>query len=169
MSEQNRQLMVDSLSESQCQGENHQTFDNYLSKRIQSWIEQRYYAKIDAHARLEELLYDTTFITKPHGHSSLFADHGVVHARDVARQILQVLDCINGVLVPPRDQSSLEFMKGYSVQLAYIHDVGLCDLSAFGRKMHAYTVTQKVLSSEFDDLFQAIWDENAGNRCFGET
>ena len=163
MSEQNRQLMVDSLSESLCQGENHQTFDNYLSKRIQSWIEQRYYAKIDAHARLEELLYDTTFITKPHGHSSLFADHGVVHARDVARQILQVLDCINGVLVPPRDQSSLEFMKGYSVQLAYIHDVGLCDLSAFGRKMHAYTVTQKVLSSEFDDLFQAIWDENAGN------
>jgi hypothetical protein len=29
--------------------------------------------------------------------------------------------------------------------------------------MHAYTVAQKVLSPEFDNLLQAIWDENAGN------
>ncbi len=153
----------DKFTDGRAKRQTHQSFDNYLSKRIQSWIEQRYYAKIDASTRLERLLYDPAFITKPLGHSSLFADHGIVHARDVAREVLQVLDCVNGVLFPARDLLRLEFMKGFSVQLAYIHDIGLCDLSAFGRKMHAYTVAQKVLSPEFDDLLQAIWDENAGN------
>lgn len=137
--------------------------DRYLSRRIQSWIEQRYCAKIDAHGRLEQLLHDPTFITNPHGHSSLFADHGVIHARDVARQILEVLDRAHGLLIPTRDQARLEFMKGYGVQLAFIHDIALSDLSPFGRKMHAYVVTQIALSSEFDALIQAIWDENAGN------
>jgi hypothetical protein len=124
--------MENGLSESINLGENHQPFDNYLSRRIRSWIEQSYYAKIDDHAQLDELLNDPAFITKPRGHSSMFADHGVVHARDVARQTLHVLDCVNGVLIPRRDLNRFEFMKGYSIQLAFVHDVGLCDPSIFG-------------------------------------
>ncbi len=144
-------------------GENHYSFDKYLSGRVRSWIEDSYYAKIDAQAQLDELLDDPAFVAKPLGHSSLFSDHGVVHARDVARQTLLVLDHAHGVLIPPRDRKRLEFMRGYGVQLAFVHDVGLCDQSTFGRKMHAYTVAQIVLSPEFDDLLGAIWDENAGN------
>jgi hypothetical protein len=163
MSGQEQPVMNYDDSGRACPRDISQPYDNYLPKRIQTWIEQRYYAQIDAHARLEELLFEPSFIKNPYGHSSLFADHGVVHARDVARQILNVLDCINGILIPMRQPGRLEFMKGYGVLLAYVHDVGLCDLSGFGRKMHAYTVAQKVLSPEFDELIQAFWNGNAGN------
>lgn len=140
-----------------------EAFDKYLSRPIQALIEERYYARIVAQSRLEHLLNDASFIKNPQEHSSLFADHSIVHVRDVARNILQVLDYANGVLFPARDPARLEFMKAYAVQLAFIHDICLYDLSTFGRKIHAYAVAQKVLSPEFDDLFQAIWDENAGN------
>ena len=143
--------------------ENHSRYEKYLSGRIRSWIEQSFYAKIDAHAQLDELLDDASFVSQPLGHSSLFADHGVVHARDVARQTLRVLDNANGVLFPERDLPRLEFMKGYGVLLSFVHDIGLCDLSHFGRKMHAYTVAQIVLSPQFDKLLEVIWEENAGN------
>lgn len=143
--------------------DNHSSFEKYLSPDIRTWIEQSYYAMIDAHAQLDELLDDSSFVAKPLGHSSLFSDHGVVHARDVARQTLQVLDHANGVLFPARDPTRLEFMKGYGILLSFIHDIGLCDLSHFGRKMHAYTVAQIVLSPAFDKLFEAIWEENAGD------
>lgn len=139
------------------------TFDKYLSWPIQALIEGRYYARIVAQSRLEHLLNDATFIKHPQEHSSLFSDHSIVHVRDVARNILQVLDNANGVLFPPRDTGRLEFMKGYAIQLAFIHDICLYDLSFFGRKTHAFAVTQKIFSPELDDLFQAIWDENAGN------
>ena len=163
MSDNTRPLMIENFPEILCQEGSHQPYKNYLPERIRSVIEQRYYSQIDNRGRLEQLLSDTSFSTSPHGHCALFADHGVAHARDIARQILQVIDCINGVLIPPRDMKRLEFMKGYGVQLAYLHDVGLCNLSAFGRLMHAYIVAQKVMSPEFDDLIQAIWEENAGN------
>lgn len=138
-------------------------YDGYLSERVRSQIEQRYYAKIDTHGQLEQLLNDCSFTMSPQGHSSLFADHGIFHVRDVATQILQVLDRANGMLIPARDPARLEFMKGYGVQLTYIHDIGLCDLSTFGRKMHAYAVAQLVLSPALDDLLKALWTENAGN------
>ena len=163
MSNPGRPLMEDHPSGWLNEREPHLPYDNYLSKRIQAWIEQRYCAKIDAHGRLEELLKDASFKQNPLGHSSLFADHGVIHARDVTIQTLQVLEQVNGVLIPHRDETRLQFMKGYGVQLAYIHDIGLCDLSSFGRKMHAYSVAQLALSPEFDVLLDAIWDENAGN------
>ncbi len=156
--------MIDnSLLEKLSLGEAQQLLEPYLSTPIRSWIEQRYYAQIDAHARLDQLLDDPAFVAQPLGHSSLFSDHGVVHARDVARQILQVLEHANGVLIPWRDRDRIEFIKGYGVQLAFIHDLGLGDQSNFGRKMHAYTVAQTMLSPEFDEIFTAIWDENAGH------
>jgi hypothetical protein len=69
-----------------------------------------------------------------------------VQVRDVAWQILQVLKAINGVLIPPRDQSRMEyFMVGYGVMVAYLHDIGMADLTEFGRAMHPEFAAQAVL------------------------
>ena len=58
---------------------------------------------------------------------ALYADHGVVHARDVARQLLQVLDIADGRLIPARTPDRLGWMKAYGVLLACLHDIGMID------------------------------------------
>jgi len=137
--------------------------DRYLPEKLRSHIEQRYYARVNAQARLDRVIHDPEFLSHLSDHMALISDHGVVHARDVAGQILQVLDVIHGVLIPARDLNRLEFMKGYGVMLAYIHDIGMLDFSRFGRAMHPEFATQAVLDPEFDGIFETIWDENCGN------
>jgi hypothetical protein len=107
--------------------------DRYLPEQLRSHIEQCYYVRINAQARLDQAVHDPEFLSHLGEHMALISDHGVVHARDVAGQILQVLDTIHGVLIPVRDMDRLEFMKGYGVMLAYIHDIGMLDFSRFGR------------------------------------
>lgn len=137
--------------------------DHYLSSTIRSQIEQQYYARINAQAQLDQLAADPDFITRPETHVAFFSDHGVVHVRDVAQQVLQILDAINGVLIPARQSSQLSFMKGYGVMLAYLHDIGMVDFSHFGRAMHPEFAAQSVFKAQFDELFQILWDENCGN------
>ena len=137
--------------------------DNYLLPEIRSQIEQQYYAWINTQARLDHLADDPEFLTAPEKHVAFFSDHGVVHARDVAQQVLQVIKIINGLLIPARKSSRLTFMQGYGVMLAYLHDIGMVDFSAFGRTMHPEFAGQAVFKAEFDDLIQTIWDENCGN------
>lgn len=136
--------------------------DRHLSERIRIQIEARYLAPINAKARLEQAMYDPLFYQDPRNYPPLFADHGVVHHRDVACQILQVLDTAHGLLIPAREPERLESMKGYGVMLAYLHDLGMGDFSHFGRATHADLVTQTVFETEFDDILEAMWEENAG-------
>lgn len=137
--------------------------DHYLSPKIRSQIEQQYYARINAQAQLDQLAADPDFIASPEAHVAFFSDHGVVHVRDVAQQVLQILEVINGVLIPARQPSRLAFMKGYGVMLAYLHDIGMVDFSHFGRAMHPEFAAQTVFKAEFDELVQRLWDENCGN------
>ncbi len=137
--------------------------DKYLLPEIRSLIEQRYYAQINTQAHLDQLVNDLDFLTAPEKHMAFFSDHGVVHVRDVAQQILKVLDIINGVLIPARTSSRLESMKGYGVIVAYLHDLGMADFSQFGRAMHPEVAAQIVFQDEFDKIIQTIWDENCGN------
>jgi hypothetical protein len=130
--------------------------DRYLSPAVRSTIEQRYYARINAQSRLGEALQDPAFLSNLSGHVTLFADHGVVHVRDTARQIVQVLSVLNGVLFPARTPGDLEWMMSYGVGAAYVHDIGMTDFSAFGRAMHPEYATQIVLSPEFDDVLEAV-------------
>jgi len=102
-------------------------------------------------------------LANPLNHVAFFADHGVVHVRDVATHILPILDVINGVLVPARDALRQEFMKGYGVMLAYSHDIGMIDFSAFGRAMHPEFTAQEVFTPAFDKIVDTIWFENWGN------
>ncbi len=137
--------------------------NRYLPESIRENIEQNYYAKVNQQATLDQAVRSKEFIEDPLNHVALFSDHGVVHVRDVAHNIVSVLDLINGVLIPRRNRLWLEFMKGFGVMLAYNHDIGMMDFSAFGRAMHPEFAAQAVFNPEYDPIVDTIWDENWGN------
>jgi hypothetical protein len=138
------------------------SLDRCIAPQIRSAIEQKYYARINAQAQLQQALKDPLFLQNPSAHVALFADHGVVHVRDVAQQILQVLEAIHGVLIPARDAERFSWMKNYGVLVAYAHDIGMIDLSLFGRAMHPEYATQAVLGIEFDDIVDQLWADDRG-------
>ncbi len=136
--------------------------DRWVSAAIRDEIEHRFYRRINAQASLERLIDDPAFLAAPLNHVGLFADHGVVHVRDVASQVLTVLDVCHGVLIPSRTPRRFAFMQGYGVLLAYFHDIGMVDFSAFGRAMHPEFAAQAMFDPALEDLIEAIWQENSG-------
>jgi hypothetical protein len=137
--------------------------DPYLPQSIRARIEQAYYARVSEQGKLENLIQDPDFWHNAGAHPALFSDHGVVHVRDVAQRVLQVLKTINGILIPRRDESRMEcFMVGYGVLVAYLHDIGMSDLSAFGRAMHPEFAAQAVFSADLEDVIETMWAENCG-------
>ncbi len=140
------------------------SFDAYVSPFIRERIEQRYYARINAAAQFECLIRDAAFWQDTASHPALFSDHGVVHVRDVAQQIQQVLSTINGVLIPHRAPDRLAgFMIGYGVILAYLHDIGMTDLSPYGRAIHPEYAAHAVFTGELDDVLDDLWTQDCGH------
>jgi hypothetical protein len=137
--------------------------NHYLSEKIRTAVEQRYYARVNEQARLEIVSLDSEFLRDPRTHTALFSDHGLVHVRDVACQMVRVLETVHGVLIAARSSHRLAFMQGYGVIMAYLHDIGMVDFSEFGRAMHPEYASQHVFKVEFDPLLEAIWQENWGN------
>jgi hypothetical protein len=131
--------------------------DAFIDPRIRSAIERAYHAPISAKGAFSEILKDDTFLTDPVGHVALFADHGAIHARDVARQVLQVVDAIHGRLIPFRSGARLRWMKAYGVIIALLHDIGMIDPSPVGRAMHPEYAAQEILGSGFDEILAALW------------
>jgi metal-dependent HD superfamily phosphatase/phosphodiesterase len=84
-------------------------------------------------------------------HPSLYSDHGVVHMRDVARQTLQVLQTVNGILIPRRSAQQMEGFL-YGVALAYLHDIGMSDLSRFGQVIHPEFAAQSIFDGSLVDV-----------------
>ncbi len=136
--------------------------DAFLSPPLQAAIEQKYYAPINWHCRLEQLLLDPSFIEQPNKHVGLFSDHGVVHVRDVAQQVLTVLQRAHGVLIPERSTERWQWMQAIGVLLAYWHDVGMVDFSAFGRKMHPERASQLIFAPELDEWLAQVWQDDRG-------
>lgn len=136
--------------------------DRFISPQIRATIEERYYAKVTQQSLLKEALKDPLFLKKPSAHVALFSDHGVVHVRDVAQQILQVLSSTSGMLIPIREAVRFNWMKAYGVVVAYVHDIGMVDLSTFGRSMHPEYSTQAVLGAAFDSMIEALVAEDRG-------
>ncbi len=138
--------------------------DRYAPEHFRSVIERDFYVKVNNNGRLENLLQDEAFLSAPGDHVGLFSDHGVVHARDVAQQLLTVLTNVHGVLIPQREARRVDsFMASYGVLLAYLHDIGMRDCTPVGRDMHPEFATQFVFQAAFDRLLNEIWDENPGN------
>lgn len=140
--------------------------DRWLSPRIRDQLEQAYYAEVNYRARFEMLIRDSSFLEalrRGEPHVGLFSDHGVVHARDVAIQVLRVLERVHGLLIPRRSAWRYASMQGYGVLLAYVHDIGMVDFSAFGRAMHPESAVQTIFSGQMDEVIEAIWTENSAN------
>ena len=138
--------------------------ERYLSASVREHIEQAYYARVNAQAKLEILIRDPLFLQNAAKNPAFFSDHGVVHVRDVAKQILRVMQTINGVLIPRRSSQQMEsFLYGYGVALAYLHDIGMSDLSTFGRAMHPEFAAQSVFDDSLDDVVTTMWEDNCGN------
>ncbi|KPV46022.1 hypothetical protein SE17_43745, partial [Kouleothrix aurantiaca] len=103
------------------------------------------------------------FYTDPAAHLALFNDHGIVHVRDVAQQVLRVLDHIHGGLIASREEERLQgFMKSYGVLSALLHDIGMIDFRPFGRAMHPEFASQAVFDPAFDHIIDAIWQGDCG-------
>jgi hypothetical protein len=134
-----------------------------LESWLRTWVEERYYGLVNKQARFEVLVNNEHFWEAPAAHVGLFSDHGVVHVRDVARQVVQVLDIIHGQLIPARSMERFEgFMKPYAVALALLHDIGMADFSAFGRAMHPEFAAQAVFSPELAPFIEAFWEQDYG-------
>ena len=138
--------------------------EHYLSESVREYIEQAYYARVNEQAKMEHLIRDPHFLEIAAKHSAFYSDHGVVHVRDVARQVLRVLQTINGILIPRRTERHLEsFLYGYGVALAYLHDIGMSDFSSFGRAMHPEFAAQSVFDGSLDNVLTTMWNDNCGN------
>lgn len=138
-------------------------FDDFIAPNIRADIETRFYAKINQQSQLSEALKDPQFLEDPAKHVALFSDHGVVHVRDVTGQILHVLKTIHGVLIPTRSEQRMQWMQGYGVMVTYLHDIGMVDMSPFGRAMHPEFAAQAALDSGFDAIMAQLWaDDRSG-------
>ncbi|MEL6253642.1 MAG: hypothetical protein AAFR87_16660 [Bacteroidota bacterium] len=128
----------------------------YLPEEFRSFIEENFYQKISEQSRLEKIIQDPSFLKNPTKHIALFTDHGVVHVRDVALQMLEVIDRVNGLLIPKRENEDLEFLKGFGLLIAYLHDIGMSEFSAYGRFMHPEFAAQFVFDPRFDEILDLL-------------
>ncbi len=129
----------------------------YAPARFIELIEERYYRRINAQAGLEHLLADPAFLRDPESHIGLYSDHGVVHVRDVAQQLLSVLTTLSGTMLAVREPRRASWMRAYGVTLAYLHDVGMVAGSQRGRAVHPEFAAQLVFRPAFDELFELLW------------
>ena len=110
--------------------------DEHLPPDLRADLERRFWRPIEAGAKLEALVDDPSFYDDPGRHPAMFADHGVVHVRDVAGGLVHLVETADGVLLPPRPEERRRFMATLGVALAYLHDVGMVDMSPVGRRVH---------------------------------
>lgn len=137
--------------------------DKYLPEKIRHKIELDYYTKITEQARLEVIMRDPDFLQNPLDHITLLANHGIVHVRAVAMSVLNILNTMNGIHFPARLSNRLEFMKGYGVLVAFLHEIGMIDASIQGHDMHPEYSAQAIYGDLFDENLTRIWEENCGN------
>jgi hypothetical protein len=126
--------------------------DPWLGPEIRVDLEERLWRPIGEQATLETLLGDPAFPADPGHHPAMFADHGIVHARDVAVGVVRLVGVLDGLLLPGRAPGRRAFVTALGVATAYLHDVGMVDLTRSGRRVHAIRGAQAALGHEVDGL-----------------
>ena len=126
--------------------------DRWLAPVVRRDLEERLWRPIGDQATLERLLDDPTFFADPGRHPAMFADHGVVHARDVALGVVRFIDVADGVVLPGRPPARRAFLTQLGVATAYLHDVGMVDMSRQGRRLHAVAAAQAAFGPQVDGL-----------------
>ena len=129
---------------------------DYLPNHVQTYLEERLWRPIEAQATLEVLRDDPAFLADPGRHPAIFADHGVVHVRDVAIGLMRLLDTINGVLLPHRPAKRQQFVQALGVGLAYLHDIGMVDMTRSGRRVHALFAAHAAFGPDVTPLVEHL-------------
>jgi len=137
--------------------------NNVISPAFRLSIEKNYYEKINTQAQISQSLKDPFFLNHPLEHISLTNDHGIVHVRDIAIRVLALIDEINGIHFPKRNDTRIEFMKGLGVIFAYIHDIGMLNVKNINEDYHEIIASQTVFQPAFEDNLSLLWEENSGN------
>ena len=130
--------------------------DRWLAPEIRVDLEERLWRPIGDQATLEVLLEDPAFLADPGHHPAMFADHGIVHARDVAIGVVRLVDVLDGVLLPGRSPGRRAFVTALGVATAYLHDVGMVDMTRSGRRVHAIRGAQVAFGAEVDGLVRHL-------------
>jgi hypothetical protein len=130
--------------------------DPFLAAPVRTVLEERYWRPIECAALVDEFIRDPTFVREPERHPALFADHGVVHVRDVAHSVLEVLATVDGLLLPARSPERFEAMAAVAVTTAYIHDIGMVEPSQRRRRVHPQWAAQEVYRPAFDDILDLL-------------
>ena len=130
--------------------------DDHLPRRLRGWLEDRLWRPIEAQATLEVLCEDPAFLADPGTHPAMFADHGVVHARDVAIGLVRLLNTIDGVLLPGRPADRLAFVQTLGVATAYLHDIGMVDMTSAGRRVHALYAAHAAFAADVTPLVEHL-------------
>ena len=126
--------------------------DDHLPRAVRTTLEESLWRPIEMQATLEVLMEDPSFFEDPGRHPAMFADHGVVHVRDVASGVVALVDVVDGVLLAARPTGRRHLVQTWGVALAYLHDVGMVDLSPVGRRTHALYAAHVAFSADADPL-----------------
>jgi hypothetical protein len=135
-----------------------ESIDRYIPEDVRTILEDRFWQPVEEISTLEAVSADETLAAAPDRHPALFADHGIVHARDVAAGVLELGRTADGRLLPARPADRREFMAGLAVLLAYIHDSGMNDPTPEGRRIHALHAAQLPFSGAMDDVLARLWE-----------
>src|SRR4051812_26185230 len=125
------------------------SIDDLLAAEIRSVLEERFWRSVEDGATLEALRDERGALA---AHPALFADHGIVHARDIAARGSEPAATVGGVLLPRRPDDRREFVVALAVLLAYMHDVGMHDARPSGRRLHAVYAAHVPFSGAMDDV-----------------
>ncbi len=126
--------------------------DPYLPRTLRERLEESLWRPIEARATLEVLLEDPEFLADPGSHPAMFADHGVVHARDVATRLVHLAETVNGLFLPARPPDRVRLVQTLGVAMAYIHDAGMVDMTPVGRATHALYAAHLAFTPDVDPL-----------------
>lgn len=126
--------------------------DPHIPRDLREWLEESLWRPIEARSTLEVLQEDPGFLANPGSHPAMFADHGVVHVRDVATGLLHLMETMNGLLLPARPPERVTLMQTLGVAMAYIHDVGMVDMTHVGRATHALYAAHLAFAADVDAL-----------------
>jgi hypothetical protein len=130
--------------------------DRYVPGAVRAILEERFLQGVEDASTLEAVFADGAFASAPDRHPALFADHGIVHARDVAAGVLELETIANGCLLPARPDDRREFVTALAVLLAYLHDSGMSDPAPEGRRIHAVHAAQIPFSGAMDDVLALL-------------
>jgi hypothetical protein len=134
------------------------SIDRHLAAEVRSVLEQRFWRPVEDGSTVEALR-DADELGPAGEHPVLFADHGIVHVRDIAAGVVDLAATVEGVLLPRRPDDRRDFVVGLAVILTYVHDVGMHDPTPAGRRIHALYAAHVPFSGEMDDVLDRLVDD----------